>query len=167
MIEASIRELQGRCKMPVPRVYIEPREEDEAEEKLALNFAATWKRLPLGVRRKLRKYWDSCTIALMSPWITVEESNLQDGECAVCTAMGHRLVFRPSAVADLPDLVLQHLIAHELAHSHQWATGWLVVQADGNLPAEEIESDADERIAEWGFDPDSVRSHYKQKKSQI
>lgn len=161
MIEASIGELQGRCKKPVPRVYIEPREDDGAEEKLALNFAATWTRLPLGVRRKLRRYWDSCTIAFLSPSMTVEDSNLEDAELAVCTKMGHRLVFRPSAVAHLPDLVLQDLIAHELAHSHQWATGWLVIQVDGNLPKEEIESDADERIAEWGFAPDSVRCHYK------
>jgi hypothetical protein len=82
---------------------------------------------------------------------------------------GHRLRFRGKPLKDMPDDVLQDLIAHELAHFLQSARGIRCVRqyADGradfvdwngdhwggNL---EIEEDADCTMTFWGFDPESI-----------
>ena len=77
---------------------------------------------------------------------------------------GHRLQFHAEPVTEMPELVRQSLIAHELAHVLQDAEGIRCVEehADGSAVYVdsdgsywggrfEIEYDADQRILDWGY----------------
>lgn len=61
--------------------------------------------------------------------------------------MGHSLVFCSGIVDIYPDELVRDLIAHELAHVEQWASGWDIDQADPF----ECEEDADGLVEDWGF----------------
>ena len=63
------------------------------------------------------------------------------------SSRGHKLQFWSKIVAAYPDNLVQDLIAHELTHVDQWASGW--DEDDDNFW---VEYDADETMTEWGFD---------------
>jgi hypothetical protein len=85
-------------------------------------FAQTWRRLPLGVRRALRRHWRAQDDA---PWIVYHRAYYygEAGNYGSCGYEGYRLWFDPSLLDALPDAAVQYLVAHELAHAYQWATG--------------------------------------------
>jgi hypothetical protein len=82
-------------------------------------------------------------------------------------------VFRAKTIAKMPDVVVQDVVAHELAHVYQKANGirpagqhrggavdYVDRHGDywGGKP--EIEEDADWTAGLWGFDSDSIHRWY-------
>ncbi len=137
-------------------------------------FRATWKRIPLRIRRRLLGHWRNrgglMFGVILSPSILLTNHSLRDRKSfAETTKLGHELKFSAKEADDMPDDVLQDLIAHELAHVLQSADGIRCVKqypdgrADfvnskgdywgGNV---EIEDGADCEMSIWGFDPDSI-----------
>ncbi|QEL15617.1 hypothetical protein [Limnoglobus roseus] len=94
------------------------------------------------------------------------EDHLRDGRSpVVAMASGHgfTLRFRAGAVDHMPENVVADLIAHELAHVEQSAIGiedqlndeWNRIRDEGESD-NPFEIDADDRMENWGFDPNSV-----------
>jgi hypothetical protein len=50
----------------------------------------------------------------------------------------------------MPDVALASLVAHELAHVHQFATG-----CDWSRPRKVVEAEADDLLKTWGFRPEA------------
>lgn len=135
-------------------------------ERFARLWDETWRRLPLAVRRAIRRHWrspkaigygviQSPLIELLDDWVVREEGGL-----GAVFRGGHQVRFAAEAVDAAPDDVVQDLIAHELAHVHQWAVGEMeLLLADSEDPDfnySEIELWADERVLEWGFSVTSI-----------
>jgi hypothetical protein len=130
-------------------------------------FRQTWARLPLWVRRRLRRHWRE---GLPSPEISLVPTLIEDGSPAYGSAgrRGHRLRFAAQSVDAMPDAVVQDLVAHELAHVLQNALGLFVIrrpEEDSDLfgypngavfGVWEMETEADDWIEDWGFDHDSI-----------
>jgi hypothetical protein len=141
--------------------------------RFARNFRATWKRIPLGPRRRMLAYWkDPGTLApgvVLPPMIELANPLFMGRrEFGVCGVMGCKLQFNAKYFDRMPDDVAQDVIAHELAHAYQGAQGIHMVREyrDGSAlfvqdgepwgGRLEIEMDADDHIEGWGFDPESV-----------
>src|SRR5512142_2457057 len=71
-----------------------------------------------------------------------------EGMKAGTTCQGHELRFWTKIVAVYPDNLVRDLIAHELAHVCQAAEG----EPLGTANPQDLEEDADMRVASWGFD---------------
>jgi hypothetical protein len=115
-------------------------------------FRRTWKRLPLGDRRRLLKHWrENCPLALVrnghySPLVEVQygwQARNEEPLAGSWRSSTHRLFFLAPAVVLMPNRHLDTLIAHELAHAALTAAG--------------CDDKNDEELAEgivdlWGFD---------------
>jgi hypothetical protein len=171
IIKAGLEESRVVRLLPRHDVYLWVYDGDG--RRFALAFQETWKRLPLGARRRLLSYWASARPAsgiLVSP--SIELADYQFGhrrDLAMVDHRGHRLRFRSRYTDRMPDDVLQDLIAHELVHVLQDSYGIRVlrqysdgrrvfVDARGDIFGGnyEIESDADCTIEGWGFDSESI-----------
>jgi hypothetical protein len=111
-------------------------------------FRATWKRLPLAVRKRLMDYWCAWPSRLQ-----IELSEFSPGTAAAqCAHDGYTLRFRARwdllAAPESPSAArLPFIIAHELAHAYQHA-------ADFGLQFEErdlVEAQANDLAKQWGF----------------
>jgi hypothetical protein len=137
-------------------------------------FQATWRRIPLRDRRRLLGYWKADGpehgIAL-SPRVHLVERNEfptdDESVVGVTSDLGHRLQFPAKVVDRMPDAVAEDLIAHELAHAFQMATGIRpfiypdgyeqFICADGERwDRDLLEYHADVIAERWGFDTNSV-----------
>lgn len=139
-------------------------------------FASTWRRLPLGARRSLLGYWRAPSPAREvhgrreyrldggggdSPiWVIdvgegprIEYRRADyDEEDALggCGGDGHRLWFNSTRLDGLPDGPVQYVVAHELAHAFQRATGRFT-------PAEWDRYDLENgREVRWAHDADRL-----------
>jgi hypothetical protein len=137
-------------------------------------FQTTWRRIPLGDRRRLLGYWKAegpTHDIFLSPEVYLTELDAFpiDNESIVGLAshFGHKLRFRADLVNRMPDAVAEDLIAHELAHAFQAATGIRPLESsngtaifsglNGELWEEHtLEYHADVIAEEWGFDTNSV-----------
>jgi hypothetical protein len=135
-------------------------------------FHATWKRLPLWVRRRLLRYWRNHPRygAWPSPFISIQSVTSEGRKnYGLRRHYGCEFEFASKYTDILPENVLQDLIAHELAHALQCALGIHCVRkySDGRaLYATrdggpfggnyEIEEDADLWMNRWGFDSESI-----------
>jgi hypothetical protein len=135
-------------------------------------FQETWKRIPLGARRRMLAYWRTGRNYghILSP--TVELASYQfrgRRDYAAVDHCGHRLRFRAKFFDRMSEDVVQDVIAHELAHVLQSAGGIRCVRewADGRAHYvfsdgtdfggnRDLEEDADFTIDCWGFDPEAV-----------
>jgi len=121
-------------------------------------FRETWDRLPLNARRAILKLWKSndvrSTGVLLSPDIEYASdwSGKEPGDVGYVRCGGHIIRFASRRVEKMPDDVVQDLIAHELAHVYQWASG----EDMHVLDSFDIEYFADEIMDYWGFDPESI-----------
>lgn len=137
--------------------------------KFSAIFRAAWGRIPLGSRRRILAHWRQGYLGQPGPLVEVLDYP-PDGDRAMAMAshFGHRLQFQAEYVDAMPGDVLQDLIAHELAHVVQSASGirctargddgtseWSCQDGSYFGDALEIEQDADETMAAWGFDPNS------------
>ena len=148
-------------------------------------FRATWRRLPQSVRRKILKHWHNhrlmCQVPF-SPQIMLADLDAKNGGNYVpgvhpskksvlfgnTSIDGHRVRFNANVVDVLPDNLVCNLVAHELAHVFQGATGireaidsetreQFHVDAYGNrISKGMMEDDANYRMREWGFDAGSI-----------
>lgn len=147
------------------------------DERFADIVRKTWKMIPTWARRMMVKYWRACpggfipafwspTIALDLDWHFSEHGFRHPKDLAACGCFGHRLFFYAPVVDAMPSQHVEELIAHELAHVVNHASGD-VIQTDRTQPrwndvAEEI---ADEIMQTWGFDPWAMdrwlKAHWK------
>lgn len=144
--------------------------------RFAALFHQTWKRLPLGARRRILRHWRESTDAIptlqQSPWIELgvdyehwdydEETDLPKTWAQVGNT-GHQILFSVEIVNLMPDRIVCDLVAHELVHVLQCANGlrWRacddgtgeVVNQDGKVwgSAGELEDGADDVMEHWGF----------------
>ena len=142
----------------------------EVADRFAEQFAATWRRIPIGARRRVLHYWRTFdfgivplmaipTIELSPCWATRQNGTIIKQPLGFCTAIGTMLRFWEPAVRLLPDDHLHTLIAHELGHVFLKAVGQndpsygSKSEAD-NAFGEEI--DVYETIMDWGFDDDAL-----------
>jgi hypothetical protein len=137
-------------------------------------FQATWRRIPLGDRRRLLGYWKADGPEhgiFLSPQVDLTERDdfpTDDESIAGLTShLGHKLQFPAKLVDKMPDAVAEDLIAHELAHAFQMATGIRpfkypdgyeqFICADGaRWDRDLLEYHADVIAEGWGFDTNSV-----------
>lgn len=123
-------------------------------------FQEAWRRLPSPVRKCLLGYWrkHAARNSADLPCIALASAN-----AAGQSTYGLGLLFDARMVASMPEAAVCVLVAHELAHVHQEATGWVPVlfpEGAGEDASDEAKEDfgeeADEdvnwRLEEWGFD---------------
>lgn len=131
----------GRCLPLLPRHEVYLWLPEGGGQRFAALFRTTWQRLPLGVRRCVLKHWKRIPLvpgAVLRPEMVhpvspridlslidpaLEEWEDDPSNFAQVGNLGHRLWFRSSDVAMMPDNVVQDLIAHQLAHVVQCANG--------------------------------------------
>jgi hypothetical protein len=103
------------------------------------------KEIPAAV---LYRHWGTA-----GPLIELVEEH-PEGEWSLATEgrRGTEIRFHAEHVADMPDAVLNVLVAHELAHVFQHATDRI-----NDLGADEVENDVDVVLESWAFDPAVVR----------
>jgi hypothetical protein len=147
------------------------------DERFASIFRNTWKKIPLCARRMMVKYSRSCPIRLIrglwSPWVSLvldwkfsSRGFRHPRDLAACGRFGHCLFFYAPVVDAMPVQHVEELVAHELAHVVNKASGDMLqtdrTQPRWNDPSEEI---ADEIMQTWGFDPYAMdrwlKAHWK------
>lgn len=152
------------------RLYLTARTKGENEMYFVDRFRDTWRRIPLGVRRSLRAYWRPCCyFGRHSPSIKLvrnlkcEHSATGEsvGVYGLMENSGHGLRFSLPHIREMPAHCACDLIAHELAHCFQRATGTAEAIAyfsmgDANARYAISEFDADRTTEEWGFNPRSI-----------
>jgi hypothetical protein len=144
-------------------------------------FAAAWRRLPLWVRRRMLGHWrtnsacrmlagipiaedaDGRVTQFLSPKIELAcdeyfEACVEGGRktSGAWKAQGHHLIFNGTHTDRMPDSVVQDLVAHELAHVHQYVCGLQHYFGTDDPTHGELELEADEMMECWGFDPESI-----------
>lgn len=148
--------LSGRSTQPDERTM------NETQAKFVRLFRETWQRIPLGDRRLMRKHWRTPIDGVVmadSPEIYVEGwwPERDPGDLGRCGQRGHALSFWTPVIRMWPDENIRELIAHELAH--------VVQNADSDKPLvsthehrifDDVESDADNIMDMWGFDPYAI-----------
>jgi hypothetical protein len=149
--------------LPRHQVYLFAPEGDEVGSRFAALFVSTWKRMPLWARRSILRQWRTTpfekhlltmapAIELLSAWSNREPRRGLRGEMGCCARGGCMLRFWSKVVEVMPDDLVCDLIAHELAHVFQWASGVNVLEEDSYL----IEEDADILVKHWGFSADGI-----------
>jgi hypothetical protein len=150
---------------PIPRypIYLVTRKFCD-EDRLAELVRATWKRIPTKVRGRMRPHWKTeprrhslCNgplrIEALPSWPRYRR------QLGVCMMAGHAIRLHSPTVESAPDEVLSTLIAHELAHCFQHATG-----ANWSRPKRAIEGEVHRLLDEWGFRQSAI-SKWWQKQS--
>ena len=124
-------------------------------------FRQTWARLPLYARRRILQHWRagahpfiavSPDIELTDFWSERKTGRGLRGDKACVFRRGHKLRFCTKIVCAYPDNLVCDLIAHELAHVHQWARG----DDLNEVHPMEFEEDADWQVEAWGFSSDAM-----------
>ncbi|MBI2806097.1 MAG: hypothetical protein HYX68_14040 [Planctomycetes bacterium] len=162
--------------VPTSRLWL-PRWEIGDDKRFALIFRDTWKRVPIRARRLMVRHWRTCpiwlmqglwspTISLTDDWEFSDVCGRKPKDLGGCGRGGHSLYFFAPIVDAMPVQHVGELIAHELAHAVQYASGDLP-QTNRELPRcwDDTETFADEIMHEWGFDPwamdDWIERHWK------
>jgi hypothetical protein len=125
-------------------------------ERFAWLFVETWRRLPYVARRRVLRHWktDLGAVTQLSPQIDLlpdwsgrgDEPGLGGAKAAV-GGLGRQTAFWTRIIDAYPDELVRDLIAHELAHVFQWATGWDIDQAGPCT----CEQEAEVLVEAWGF----------------
>lgn len=91
-------------------------------DRLVRLFRETWRCVPASARRRLRRYWrrhgGGPRVELMSYW-----SGYEPGISAQVGLLGHQVRFHTPFIELSNEADVRFIIAHELAHVLQWATG--------------------------------------------
>ncbi|HEV2294072.1 MAG TPA: DUF4157 domain-containing protein [Tepidisphaeraceae bacterium] len=117
-------------------------------------FREVWREIPLSCRRVMLKHWHTGSPRSVP---LVEAGAYWSGSDALATVAlnGWAMKFKP-AVYEMSVGAARALIAHELAHVYQHATGTIAEWSSGCGGIEAargcIEDDADDIAADWGFD---------------
>ncbi len=135
-------------------------------EEFAARFRAVWRKLPLAVRRRLKKHWRSVRWECMPseirwPLIELWECELERGNSpsrAVggCSWRGDKLTFDGEFAAGQWPVVVESTIAHELAHVYLIARDGCEQHSQNcGTPATyykaKAEIEADQLAVAWGF----------------
>ncbi len=147
--------------MPRSGIYVWAAQGDG--RRFAAIFRATWKSVPLGVRRRLLKYWRddpeevrpvfSPNIQLLSNWAERGRYTF-----AACAMRGHELRFWAPLVDMMPPEIVRVGIAHELGHAYHRVAGLALERDDDCMPtgltwlADAEEKSVEELASAWGFD---------------
>lgn len=113
-------------------------------------FKEAWAQLPAPVQEKIRKHWakEDVRLELSNIW---KNCAIHDGEVG---CFGREAKFNAAEVDRMPDTVAKALIAHEMAHVYQHATGFSqrTYEVSSQREYEVLESDAKELASRWNFD---------------
>jgi hypothetical protein len=154
MIKRGLKAERLRQLLPRHHVYLFALE--PGGERFARLFVESWKRLPYYARRLVLRHWKRDTpadmtlkpqIELLSGWSGRAGGRGLSGAKAAAGGLGYRLVFWTRIVDVYPDELVRDLIAHELAHIFQWASGWNIDRADPIV----CEQHANDLVEAWGF----------------
>jgi hypothetical protein len=172
---AQVVRCRQAIRLPIlPRHHVYLRAVDGNGPRFRHLFLETWRRIVLGDRRRILRHWraddsvaweiwKSPSIVLVSTWDEKKHNQSAETRC-----LGHGLCFCSTDVDEMPDDVVRDIIAHELAHVHQFACGmryghegpWGMefIGVDGEEWGDiiDIEDGAAEIMSNWGFDPESL-----------
>jgi hypothetical protein len=133
------------------------------EPRFADLFAATFRRLPLEARRRILGWWrkNRRSFNPFAPEIVLatrewmgKTRQERRGVWALVTKVGTAMYFHAATVATTPDHVVCDLIAHELAHVYQWASGW---RPTGDPAQDSLDEEhANKLVVLWGFEVDTI-----------
>jgi hypothetical protein len=154
----------ARCHEPSqsPHVAV-ARQEPDPGKHFAQLFIETWKRIPLGDRRKILKWW-RCGYVPKHPVVELlnDLASRRVGryeKIGECSWYGYLLRFSQEWAKPTSEEKVRSVIAHELAHVYQRAISVMedydianCQRFDGSFQ-DPVDEDADEIIAFWGFDP--------------
>lgn len=143
------------------------------DEGFASIFRDTWRQIDIRARRLMVAHWRkgqpryaiqglwSPTIHLTRSWEFSRWDWRKPKDLGACGSGGHSLYFYAPVVDAMPTKHVQELVAHELAHVVQYATGDLPRSGsmmDRTIPRifDAIENIADEYMEWWGFDADAM-----------
>jgi hypothetical protein len=151
-------------------------------------FTATWKQIPLWARRRMLGMWRQHSyvqlsddmpremvawhkkhqlwprIELLPRWSTVRKNGgLAYGQVGF---LGREIRFWSRGIQLLPDVAVTTIIAHELAHATQHASGFMksLGGLDEEFDMEFVEEEADTLIEEWGFDSYAFHDWHRDRK---
>jgi len=139
------------------------------DERFANIFRATWHKIDRKARRLMVAHWRkglpryeiqglwSPTIQLTDEWKFYDWSWRHSRDLAACGCGGHSLYFYAPVVDAMPTIHVEELIAHELAHVIQYATGE-EPRTDTTKPRmlDATENGADGYMEYWGFDSEAM-----------
>lgn len=127
-------------------------------------FTSVWKTIPEPNRQEIESYW-------RQPQISPPRAELQGiwfgDDYAIASTEWKMMKYRWKICGDqMPERVLETLIAHEMSHVIQWARGFDHTRTRSDLrgsipfpdfgfplqPDAIVEHDADEQMLEWGYD---------------
>lgn len=102
---------------------------DGKGKRFASIFANTWRKLPLGVRRRLLKHWRAVKVPAGRPWPHIEliagKSDFRRGNSGNARgqtgALGHTFAFKSTKIDKMAPHEVEWAIAHELAHAYLYA----------------------------------------------
>jgi hypothetical protein len=126
-----------------PSVHLQFRVKGGDGDRFARLFQEVFSRLPDNDRGIILRHWAEAvylSLELSNSWADHAEKL---GNSAAC---GWELQFNAEEVDLAPEDAVRCLIAHELAHVYQYASGI------NRTPGFEFESDAYERVKAWGFE---------------
>jgi hypothetical protein len=129
-------------------------------ERFTRVFRETWRKLPSWARRAMLRHWrvgPAYSFNILTPRVELLEcfegthTRGRGGVKAAVYNRGHELKFRTRIVDAYPDHLVRDLIAHELAHVWQQATGCF--ETEGDDAEAQNEEAADCLMVRWGFAP--------------
>jgi hypothetical protein len=100
----------------------------------------------------MQRLW-SLVVELVDDWELSDVSGRQPKDMAVCGRAGHSLYFYAPLVDALPEQHVGELIAHELAHTVEYASGeYQRTDRSQHRWFDDVEIVSDEIMECWGFD---------------
>jgi hypothetical protein len=129
-------------------------------KRFAANFLFVWNRLPAADRAAILALWRHHKGARIEVCgkIAYHTNASLVGRCealADCAGCGRNLRFEPAFIEAAPPEYLREIIAHELAHVLQWATGdasrILAEHGYGEDGQENLHEHLDGIVDAWGF----------------
>lgn len=133
-----------------------------AAKSFAELFRSVWNRIPIKARWAILRLWKQ---EGKGPRINLSDEPSEGGAWGTVNDDGFRLCFCQKAFERFGSEIMGPIIAHELAHVYQYATGWSLIRVPGEEgPVHQHESGlifrepefewnvSCEILPEWGFD---------------
>ncbi len=149
--------------------------------KFVAAWRAVWRRIPLGDRRTILRYWrtaegddfDQLRAIGTCPQISILRGRIGYVDAfATVGRYGSKINFKPEAVRDMATEVLETLIAHELAHIAFLA--WPdpdAIQGEAYFYDPDayctVEAQTSYLMGAWGFDDDAIDEWFAQNRDRL
>ena len=118
------------------------------------HFKFVWSNFSPKVVQELCGYWyeqqAGVPIIELRHWQGKEADLLGSGRTVL---HGLYIIYRALVIDTMPPEIIRSVIAHELAHAHQYATNWFIGRPDNQATQDLSEADAKNREISWKYSP--------------